>query len=96
LFIPVGAQSAVQVGAAVVAGKSTGAMPHCRILLYSTNTIEHNLQVLDYDAERILKDIGIPLCPVILTNLMREMRGEKPDFVTVGKLIGGDMSLAAG
>jgi HD-like signal output (HDOD) protein len=51
--------------------------------------------VLDREAEEIINDIGIPPCPAILTTLMREMRSDEPDFVKLGKLIGGDVSLAA-
>ena len=53
------------------------------------------LEVLDREAEEIINDIGIPPCPAILTTLMREMRGDDPDFVKLGKLIGSDVSLAA-
>jgi HD-like signal output (HDOD) protein len=53
------------------------------------------LEVLDHEAEAIINDIGIPPCPAILTTLMREMRSDEPDFVKLGKLIGGDVSLAA-
>ena len=53
------------------------------------------LDVLDREAEEIINDIGIPPCPGILTTLMREMRGDDPDFNKLGKLIGSDVSLAA-
>lgn len=57
--------------------------------------MEHDLEVLDREAERIIRDIGIPPCPAILTKLMQEMRNVEPDFAKLGKLIGGDVSLAA-
>jgi HD-like signal output (HDOD) protein len=57
--------------------------------------METDLAVLDREAEQIVKDIGIPPCPTILTKLMQEMRGDEPDFAKLGKLIGGDVSLAA-
>ncbi len=57
--------------------------------------MEQDLEALDREAEQIVKDIGIPPCPAILTKLMREMRGDDPDFAKLGKLIGGDVSLAA-
>jgi len=50
---------------------------------------------LDREAEQIVKDIGIPPCPMILTKLMQEMRSDDPDFAKLGKLIGSDVSLAA-
>ncbi len=50
---------------------------------------------LEREAEKIIKDIGIPACPAILTKLLREMRNDDPDFAKLGKLIGGDVSLAA-
>ncbi len=58
--------------------------------------METDLEVLDREAGQIVKDIGIPPCPTILTKLMQEMRDDDPDFAKLGKLIGGDVSLAAG
>jgi HD-like signal output (HDOD) protein len=57
--------------------------------------METYLEVLNREAEQIVKDIGIPPCPMILTKLMQEMRSDDPDFAKLGKLIGGDVSLAA-
>jgi HD-like signal output (HDOD) protein len=57
--------------------------------------MEQSLEVLDREAEQIVADIGIPPCPAILTKLMQEMRNDEPDFARLGKLIGGDVSLAA-
>jgi HD-like signal output (HDOD) protein len=57
--------------------------------------MEQDLEVLDREAEQIVKDIGIPPCPAILTKLMKEMRGDDPDFIKLGKLISGDVSLGA-
>ena len=54
-----------------------------------------DLEVLDREAEQIVKEIGIPPCPAILTKLMQEMRSDDPDFGKLGKLISGDVSLAA-
>jgi len=56
--------------------------------------MENELEALDRSAEEIIKDLGIPPCPAILTTLMREMRSDDPDFNKLGKLIGGDVSLA--
>jgi HD-like signal output (HDOD) protein len=57
--------------------------------------METDFEVLDREAEQIVKDIGIPPCPMILTKLMQEMRSDEPNFPKLGKLIGGDVSLAA-
>ena len=54
-----------------------------------------DLEVLDREAEQIVKEIGIPPCPMILTKLMQEMRSEDPDFGKLGKMISRDVSLAA-
>ena len=57
--------------------------------------METDFEVLDREAEQIVKEIGIPPCPTILTKLMQEMRSDDPDFGKLGKLISGDVSLAA-
>lgn len=58
-------------------------------------SMDQALEILDHEAEQIVADIGIPPCPGILTKLMQEMRNDEPDFVKLGKLISGDISLAA-
>ena len=50
---------------------------------------------LDHSADRIVKEIGIPPCPAILTKLLRETRAEEPDFRRIGQLVGGDVALAS-
>lgn len=50
---------------------------------------------LDDEAERVVKEIGIPPCPAILTRLVREMREDDPDLKRIGDLIGSDVGLAA-
>lgn len=57
--------------------------------------MEQAVEVLDGEAERIVKEIGIPPCPAILTKFMQEMRHDEPDFPKIAKLIGGDVSLSA-
>ena len=52
-------------------------------------------EVLDRNADRIVKEIGIPPCPAILTKLLRETRADQPDFRRVGQLVGGDVALAS-
>ena len=50
---------------------------------------------LDRNADQIVKEIGIPPCPAILTKLLRETRADEPDFRRVGQLVGGDVALAS-
>ena len=57
--------------------------------------MESDFEVLDREAEQIVREIGIPPCPAILTKLMQEMRSDDPDFGKLGKMISGDVSLAA-
>lgn len=52
-------------------------------------------ETLDRNADQIVKDIGIPPCPAILTKLLRETRADEPDFRRVGQLVGGDVALAS-
>jgi len=57
--------------------------------------VPSDLATIDADAERIVKEIGIPPCPAILTRLIKEMREDEPDFARIAKLIGADVGLAA-
>lgn len=52
-------------------------------------------EVLERNADRIVREIGIPPCPAILTKLLRETRADEPDFRRVGQLVGGDVALAS-
>ena len=52
-------------------------------------------EVLDRNADQIVREIGIPPCPAILTKLLRETRADEPDFRRVGQLVGGDVALAS-
>ncbi len=52
-------------------------------------------EALDRNADRIVKEIGIPPCPAILTRLLRETRADEPDYRRVGQLVGGDVALAS-
>ncbi|MBE0621749.1 MAG: HDOD domain-containing protein [Burkholderiales bacterium] len=49
----------------------------------------------DRNADRIVKEIGIPPCPAILTKLLREARSDEPDFRRVGQLVTSDVALAS-
>src|SRR5262245_55625277 len=55
-----------------------------------------DIEALSRQAEDIVKSIGLPPCPAILTKLVREMRNAEPDFARLGELISGDVGLAAG
>lgn len=57
--------------------------------------MEHDVAIVDREAQQILAGICIPPCPAILAKLMQETRAEEPDFQKIGKLIGADASLAA-
>lgn len=57
--------------------------------------MDQSMVELEDEAEQIVKDIGIPPCPAVLTKLLQEMREEEPDFFKLGNLIGRDISLAA-
>lgn len=59
------------------------------------NPMERDLTIRDHEAEQIVRDLDIPPCPEILTRLLREMRKDEPDFITISNLISGDVSLAA-
>lgn len=57
--------------------------------------MDQNTTITDKDAEQVLSGICIPPCPAILTRLMKEMRGDEPDFGRISQLISEDASLAA-
>jgi HD-like signal output (HDOD) protein len=57
--------------------------------------MEQELLIQDHEAEQIVKDLGIPPCPDILTKLLREMRQDEPDYIKISNLISGDVSMAA-
>lgn len=50
---------------------------------------------LDEEAARIARDLGIPPCPAILTQMLRDMRAEEPDFPRIARAVSGDVALAA-
>ncbi len=59
------------------------------------DTVEQSNELLDDEAERIVRELGIPPCPAVLTRLLREMRQDDPDFRKIGELISSDVGLAA-
>lgn len=54
-----------------------------------------DLETLSREAERVVKTIGLPPCPAVLTKLVREARSDDPDFGRLGQLVGSDVSLSA-
>lgn len=57
--------------------------------------METMLLTPDDEASAIVSSFGIPPCPEVLIQVLREMRQDDPDVVKVGNLISGDVSLAA-
>jgi HD-like signal output (HDOD) protein len=57
--------------------------------------MDQNAMFTDTEAEQVLSGICIPPCPAILAKLMKEMRGDEPDFKKIGQSISEDASLAA-
>lgn len=51
--------------------------------------------LFDEQADALLKELGLPPCPAILTRIMKEARAEEPDFGRISALISHDVSLAA-
>jgi HD-like signal output (HDOD) protein len=51
--------------------------------------------VPENEVKQVVNNIGIPACPAVLTKLVREMRGDDPDFRKITGLIGADVGLAA-
>lgn len=49
----------------------------------------------DGEADELVREIGIPPCPAILTGFMHEMQRDEPDFRMLGKLISSDVALAS-
>lgn len=50
---------------------------------------------LELEAERVVREVGIPPCPAILTSVVREMRREEPDMRKLSELLGSDVALSA-
>jgi HD-like signal output (HDOD) protein len=57
--------------------------------------LEPAIKDLDKEADRIVREIGIPPCPAILTKLLKEMREDEPDYNKASKLIATDVGLSA-
>lgn len=46
-------------------------------------------------ASRLVSDIGIPPCPAVLTDMLKETRRDEPDFNLIGRLVARDIGLSA-
>ena len=55
----------------------------------------HRAELAGESVSALLKSINIPPCPSVVSALMAEMRRENGDFNRVGRLLAGDVSLAA-
>jgi len=51
--------------------------------------------VATHQAEELIKEIGIPPCPAVLTEFIAESRRDEPDFRRLSHLINKDTALAA-
>ena len=51
--------------------------------------------VATHQAEELIKEIGIPPCPAVLTEFIAEARRDEPDFRRLSHLINKDTALAA-
>ena len=49
----------------------------------------------DEQAGKLASNAGIPPCPAILTNLIRETRADEPDFRKITQLVSSDVALAS-
>ena len=50
---------------------------------------------LEREAERIVREVGIPPCPTTLTAVVREMRRDEPDLRKLSALVSSDVGLSA-
>lgn len=56
--------------------------------------MEQALREIDKEADRIVREIGIPPSPVILTKLLKQTREDEPDYDEAAKLISADVGLS--
>ena len=57
--------------------------------------MEQTIQDIDKEADKIVRDIGIPPCPTVHMKLLREVREDEPDYNKASRLISADVSLSA-
>ena len=56
--------------------------------------MEQIVREIDREANKIVRDPGIPSCPAVLAKLLKEVRQQEPDYKKVSKLISIDVGLA--
>jgi HD-like signal output (HDOD) protein len=56
--------------------------------------LEQIIREIDREADKIVRELGIPPCPAILTKLLKEMREDEPDYNKASKLISTDVGLS--
>lgn len=54
-----------------------------------------NSALQEHDIDQIVRDIGIPPCPAILSRSSAEMQREEADMRKLAELIARDMALSA-
>ena len=54
-----------------------------------------NSALQEHDIDQIVREIGIPPCPAILSRFSAEMQQEEPDMRKLAELIASDMALSA-
>jgi HD-like signal output (HDOD) protein len=58
-------------------------------------TLTTEFRTVNREAERLVASLGIPPCPAIVIDIVREMAREEPDYMRVADLIMSDGGLAA-
>jgi HD-like signal output (HDOD) protein len=58
-------------------------------------TLSAEFRTLNREAEQLVASLGIPPCPAIVTDIVREMARAEPDYMRVADLILSDSGLAA-
>lgn len=56
--------------------------------------MEQTIREIDREADKIVRELGIPPCPAILTKLLKEVREDEPDYNKASKLISTDVGLS--
>lgn len=56
---------------------------------------EVDTDVVSQETAQLIKEIGIPPCPAVLAEFMREANNDEPDFRRLSHLINKDVALAA-
>ena len=56
--------------------------------------MNHPADLISPEVERIVRDLGVPPCPAVLSDFSAEMRREEPDLMRISHLIGKDVAIA--